>query len=34
MLETQYKQQLKSFADDVSRNYEPLTVNTRRDAEF
>ncbi len=34
MLETQYKQQLKSFADDVSRSYEPFSVNTRRDAEF
>ncbi len=34
MFETQYKQQLKSFADDVSRNYEPITVSTRRDAEF
>lgn len=33
MLETQYKQQLKSFADDVSRNYEPVTISTRRDWE-
>lgn len=33
MLETQYKQQLKSFADDVSRSYEPVTIATRRDWE-
>ena len=31
MLETQYKQQIRSFADDVSRSYEPVTVATRRD---
>ena len=34
MLETQYKQQIKGFADDVSRTYEPVTVNTRRDWEY
>ena len=34
MLETQYKQQLKSFADDVSRSYEPVTISTRRDWEY
>ena len=34
MLETQYKQQLKGFADDVSRSYEPINVSTRRDWEY
>ena len=34
MLETQYKQQIKGFADDVSRTYEPVTVSTRRDWEY
>ena len=34
MLETQYKQQIKAFADDVSRTYEPVTVATRRDWEY
>ena len=34
MLETQYKQQIKAFSDDVSRTYEPVTVSTRRDWEY
>ncbi len=34
MLETQYKQQIRGFADDVSRTYEPVTVSTRRDWEY
>jgi hypothetical protein len=34
MLETQYKQQIKAFADDVSRSYEPVTIATRRDWEY
>tara|TARA_R100001463_G_scaffold103499_4_gene157830 strand:- start:10010 stop:10639 length:630 start_codon:yes stop_codon:yes gene_type:complete len=34
MLETQYKQQIQGFADDVSRTYEPVTVATRRDWEY
>lgn len=31
MLETQYKQQIRGFADDVSRTYEPVAIATRRD---
>jgi hypothetical protein len=31
MMETQYKQQLKVFRDDVARSYEPVTIFTRRD---
>ena len=31
MMETQYKQQLKAFRDDVARSYEPVTIFTRRD---
>ena len=34
MLETQYKQQIRGFADDVSRTYEPVTVSTCRDWEY
>lgn len=34
MLETQYKQQLRVFRDDVARNYEPVTISTRRDWEY
>ena len=34
MLETQYKAQLKSFGDEISRSYEPTTISTRRDWEY
>ena len=34
MLETQYKQQLKVFRDEVARSYEPVTIATRRDWEY
>lgn len=34
MLETQYKAQLKSFGDEISRSYEPVTIATRRDWEY
>ena len=34
MLETQYKQQIRGFADDVSITYEPVTLSTRRDLEY